>query len=849
MKFLIRALLALFGIALTGAIAGGVTAGTAWYFLSPGLPSVEHMQDVPLQVPLRIYSRDARLIAQLGEYRRIPVRYSDLPAVVVQAVLAAEDDRFFEHPGFDYEGLMRAGSHLVLTGSRTQGGSTITQQLARAYFLSPERTFVRKAKELLLALQIEQAFSKEDILALYLNKIFFGQRAYGIAAAAEVYFGKPLEQLSIAEAATIAGIPKAPSLLNPVSDPVRAEERRAYVLRRMLELDFIDDETYQQALATPVESRLHVPTAELDAPYIAEMVRAEMVTRFGADVTSRGYRVTTTIDSRLQASADRALRTALLEYDRRHGYRGASAHTEGPLPADDAGRQRLLDAYPVHPDLYPALVTQLNADNSATLFVHDIGQITVPWTSLKWRRYVDDETVGLAQQSVPELLSAGDVVYLLRTANRGWLLAQLPVVQGALVALDPLDGATVALSGGYDFFASKFNRAVQAKRQPGSSFKPFVYSAALEHGFTPATIVNDAPVVFENTGTDADEWRPQNNSGEFYGPTRLREGLVKSLNLVTIRVLLRTGVTRAIRYISPFGLPDSAMPPNPTMALGSGEATPRDMAAGFAVFANGGYRVEPYLIDRIEDANGAVIHAAPARVVCAGCTPRWFGPNEPQPEADADGAVAAPLPAGTGPEIPAYLDAQEMIAHAQTWQPGPLEAPEFMSAAGRAPRIITAENAYLLYDMMRDVVRRGTAVRARALGRDDIAGKTGTSNDRRDAWFSGFNGQLVATAWVGFDQERSLGSREEGGRTALPMWMYFMAEALQGVPEAPLTRPAGIVTARISAQTGQLASAGEPGSIFELFRESDLESLEMAGSAAAGRGLPAAPAGNENEIF
>lgn len=846
MKFLIRVLLALLGIVLTGAIAGGVTAGTAWYFLSPGLPSVEHMQDVPLQVPLRIYSRDARLIAQLGEYRRIPVRYSEIPAVVVQAVLAAEDDRFFEHPGFDYEGLMRAGSHLVLTGSRTQGGSTITQQLARAYFLSPERTFVRKAKELLLALKIEQAFSKEEILALYLNKIFFGQRAYGIAAAAEVYFGKPLDQLSVAEAATIAGIPKAPSLLNPVSDPVRAGERRAYVLRRMLELEFIDEIAYRKALATPVESQLHVPAAELDAPYIAEMVRAEMVTRFGTDITSQGYRVTTTIDSHLQNSADRALRTALLEYDRRHGYRGPIAHVDKALPTDDAGRQQLLDAYPVHPDLYPALVTRLHPDNSATLYIHDVGLVTIPWANLKWRRHVDDASVGPAQNAVAEIVSTGDIVYLLRTVSRGWLLAQLPEVQGALVALDPMDGAIVALAGGYDFFASKFNRAVQAKRQPGSSFKPFVYSAALENGFTPATIVNDAPVVFENTGTDADEWRPQNNSGQFYGPTRLREGLVKSLNLVTIRVLLSVGVARAINYIRPFGLPDSAMPPNPTMALGSGEATPRDMAAGFAVFANGGYRVEPYLIERIEDAYGTVIFQAPTRMVCASCAPRWFGPNRPQAETSVD---ATPVQTRTGPEIPAYLDAEEMIAHAGTWHPTAIEAPEFMSAARRAPRIITAENAYLVYDMMRDVIRRGTGVRARALGREDIAGKTGTSNDRRDAWFSGFNGQLVATAWVGFDQERSLGPREEGGRTALPMWLYFMADALHGVPETPLPRPPGIVTARISAETGMLASSGEPGSMFELFRESDLEILDAASSLATGRGQQAAPAGNENEIF
>jgi len=863
MKLLIRALLGLVGVGLTVLIVAGAGGAAGWYYLSPGLPSVDSMRDVPLQVPLRIYSRDGRLIAQLGEFRRIPVRYEDIPAVVVHAVLAAEDDRFFEHPGFDYQGLGRAGANFLLTGQRTQGGSTITQQLARAYFLTRERTFVRKAKELLLALRIERTFSKEDILALYLNKIFFGQRAYGIAAAAEVYFGKGLNRLSAAEAALLAGIPKAPSLLNPVSDPVRAGERRAYVLRRMLELDFIDETAYTAAVESPVESKLHGATVQLDAPYIAEMVRGEMVARFGPEATSGGYRVVTTIDSRLQARADGALRTALLEYDRRHGFRG-------PLERDVLGRldeklpreaalQRLLDAYPVHPDLYPAVVTDLGSDNSAAFYIHDVGPVTVPWAGLRWRPFVDDDTVGPAPQSAPAMVAVGDVVYLLRTVNRGWLLAQLPAVQGALVALDPMDGATVALAGGYDFFASKFNRAVQAKRQPGSSFKPFVYSAALEHGFTPATIINDAPIVFGNAGPTADEWRPQNNTGQFYGPTRFREGLVQSLNLVSIRILLRTGVGRAIRHIRAFGLPDSAMPRNPTMVLGSGAVAPRDMAAGFAGFANGGHRVDPYLVERIEDSRGTVIFAAPRKAVCIACAEQWDSAATPAVSAEAvalpvevDALAGEPgdLPRGRpGQELPAYKDAAEMMAHAESWRPQVSETPEFLADKEQAPRIIAPENAYLMYDMMRDVIRRGTGRRALALGRADLAGKTGTSNDRRDAWFSGFNREIVATAWVGFDQERTLGSREEGSRTALPMWIYFMSEALKGVPESPLPRPSGIVTARISADTGLLALAGTPDGMFELFRESDLASLGTDsgnGLAAGGFGTPIA---DDNEIF
>ena len=857
MKYLIQAFLGLFGVVLTLLIAAGAAGAGAWYFLSPGLPSVETIRDVPLQMPLRVYSRDGRLIAQLGEFRRTPVRFDDIPEVLVHAVLAAEDDRFFEHPGFDYQGLMRAGTNLLLTGQRTQGGSTITQQLARAYFLTPERTFVRKAKELLLALQIEQAFSKEEILALYLNKIFLGQRAYGIAAAAEVYFGKGLNQLTLAEAALLAGIPKAPSVLNPVSDPERARDRRGYVLRRMLELSFIDEAEYAAALELPVESRLHGPAIELDAPYIAEMVRAEMVARFGNAATTAGYRVVTTVDSRLQAEADRALRTSLLEYDRRHGFRGpldrdVLGRLDSTLPVEQA-LQRLVDAYPVHPDLFPAVVASVDGDKAATLFVHDIGYVTVPASGLRWRAWVNDDTVGPSPRTIADMVAVGDVVYLLKTVNRGWLLAQLPSVQGALVALDPMDGATVALSGGYDFFASKFNRAVQAKRQPGSSFKPFVYSAALEHGFTPATVINDAPIVFESTNPSQDVWRPENNSGRFYGPTRLREALVKSLNLVSIRVLLRTGIGPTIRHIKPFGFPDSVMPRNPTLVLGSGAAAPRDMAAGFAGFANGGHRVDPYLVERIEDSHGAVVFEAPRKTVCPNCVDQWASDAEQPPSSAPSLLPEMPasngLPTLPGQEIPLYQDAAEMMAHAGSWQPTISEAPEFLAGSEQAPRIITAENAYLMYDIMRDVIRRGTGRRALALGRSDLAGKTGTSNDRRDAWFSGFNSELVATTWVGFDQERTLGNREEGSRTALPMWMYFMAEALKGQPEAPLPRPAGVVTARISADNGLLALAGTPDAMFELFRESDLAGL----GTDRGSGLPAddfrTPVADGNEIF
>ena len=885
MKFWYRILPPFAALAATAVIAALTVVAGAYYYLLPSLPSAETLRAVELQIPLRIYSRDGKLMDQIGEKRRTPVEYENIPEVVISAFLAAEDDRFFEHPGFDYQGIARASMNLILTGSRSQGGSTITQQLARVYFLTRERTFVRKAKELFLAVQIEREFSKEEILSLYMNKIFLGQRAYGVGAASEVYFGKSLQQINLAEAAMIAGLPKAPSALNPVSNPQNAETRRSYVLRRMLELDFIDSVQYDEAVSWPVESRLHGPKVELRAPYVTEMVRAKMVGRFGMEAYTAGYKVTTTIDSRLQKAAQWALRTALLEYDRRHGYRGPIANIEledldlsepspGETPSDEQNEfpladyekylQRLLNAYPNLDELHIAVVLATADDNSAEIFVSDVGRIIVPWDNIKWRPHIDDNNVGAMPASADDIIKKGDLIYVLGTIDKGWVLAQMPEVQGAFVALDPRDGATAALTGGFNFFASKFNRAVQAKRQPGSSFKPFIYSAALENGFTTATLVNDAPVVFDDAALES-TWRPQNYSRKFHGPTRLREALVRSLNLVSVRILQGTGLGPALRHLNPFGLPASALPRNLSLALGSGGASPWDLAAGYAVFANGGYHTEHYLIDRAENSGGQIVFQPDHAYVCQYCDSTPMAdlgqPTDLNLSSDSSSRPEGIVPAvaeinivpideasAVDDEVPAYTDVAEMIAHGMEWRPTAEEAPRFHSASGNtASRVISAENAYLIYDMMRDVIKRGTGRRARELGRPDLAGKTGTSNDRRDAWFSGFNGDIVATAWVGFDQDRSLGAGEEGSRTALPVWKYFMGEALAGTPMALMPRPPGIITVRIVPESGLVAPAGYNGAIFELFRDGNVPTLQTEDSSSEFTAGPIDDFGGEDE--
>jgi penicillin-binding protein 1A len=760
-KILRLGLISAAGLALSGLIV----AGGLYLYLSPQLPSADTLRDVRYQVPLRIYSRDGKLLAEYGEMRRSPVKLSEVPDLMVKAVLAAEDDRFYEHPGVDYQGLLRAAWHLVTTGRKTQGGSTITMQVARNFFLGREKTYLRKFTEILLSLKIEHEFSKQEILELYLNKIYLGQRAYGIAAAAQVYYGVELPKLSLAQMAMIAGLPKAPSRYNPIADPPRALERRNYVLGRMHALGFISEEAYRTALHQLDDATLHSLTIEAEAPYLGELVRAEVVQRYGEDAYTAGYKVFTTVDTRLQTAANTALRDALLDYDRRHGYRGPEARvTLSPQADTEAWSAALADQDPVG-TLQAGLVVKIGTTD-IQVYVKDQGMITIPWEGLEWARpYIDDNQVGSPPQNPADIVKLGDIIRVQSQPDGQWRLAQIPGVEGALVSLRPDDGSVIAIVGGFDFFKSKFNRATQASRQPGSSFKPFIYSAALEQGMTPATLINDAPVVFDDPGLE-DTWRPENYSGRFYGPTRLREALVHSRNLVSIRVLRAIGIDTTIDYVSRFGFDKSAMPHNLSLALGSGVVTPLDLASGYAVFANSGYRVQPYFIDHIEDINGKILEAATPDHVCKDC---------------------ATLPAD-------QAEAEHI-----------------------APRVITAQNAYLMTSMMRDVIRRGTGRKARVLRRNDIAGKTGTTNDQRDAWFAGFNPEVVTVAWVGFDDTHPLGNSETGGRAALPMWIDFMRAALQGLPDHSFEQPPGLVTVRIDPGTGLLADSKDRKAIFETF--------------------------------
>ncbi len=811
-------------------IAASMIAAGAYYYVAADLPDVDALRRVQLQVPMRIYTRDGRLVGEFGEYRRIPLRLEQIPAAAIDAFLAAEDDRFFNHPGVDYQGLARAVLSLALTGEKRQGGSTITMQVARNYLLTREKTYERKVREIFLALRIESELEKPEILTLYLNKIFLGQRAYGVGAAAEVYYGKTVDALTLAEIATIAGLPQAPSLDNPVTSPERAKARRSYVLRRMLELGTIDDEARQAALVEPIATTLHGPTVEVEAPYMAEVIRQEMLRRFREeDIYTAGFSVTTTLDSRLQAAANEAIRGGLLDYDRRHGYRGPAGHVDWPgEPAsrDDGhtgpeaagelpGWDDLIRDYPRVGGLVPALVHEVS-EQEATLYVQGSGLELLAWESMRWARpYINDDQVGPQPETAGDILDAGDIVYLGWLDEGGRRLAQIPVVQGALVAADPQDGAIVALTGGFDFRASKFNRAVQARRQPGSAFKPFIYSAALEGGFTLATIVNDAPLVRRDPVLE-DVWAPKNSSGRFYGERRLRDALVFSMNLATVRVMdeliRRVGIRAIVSHIAQFGFPTSALPHDLSLALGSAGVTPVQMAAAYASFANGGYSVTPYFIQRIHGSRGKTIYEADPRTVCEPCLEQLV------PESD-----------GSGPEIqlatefarpPELIDTIEGSSGEETVSEESTRAEEYDYSAYFAERIITNQNAYLVTDMMRDVIRRGTGRRARFLERADLAGKTGTTNDRRDAWFAGFNGDVVTAAWVGFDQERPLGAREEGAHTALPMWIQFMDQTLNTlkVPENRMAQPPEIITVRIDPTTGKRAGATDPGAIFEIFR-------------------------------
>lgn len=751
---LVRFLLYGFLGTMAMAAAAVIAIGALYLYFESQLPAEVELDEAELNVPLRVYSAEGRLISEFGVERRAPLDYAQVPDRLVMAFLAAEDDRFFEHPGVDWQGLVRAAFSLMVTGEKRQGGSTITMQLVRLMYLTREKSYQRKIKEIMLAFRLESQYSKDQILELYLNKIFLGHRSYGVATAARTYYGKDVHELSLAQLAMIAGLPKAPSRYNPITNPERAQIRRNYVLRRMRELDFISRSEYDEAIAEPVTAQLQPVQSELEADYVAEMVRADMLDRFGEDIYTAGYKVITTVSAVNQQAANEALRKALLDYDRRQGYRGPEARVES-LDADRELLLRELDQRPRAGGLVPGLVLKAS-DVALDVLTEDYGLLKLAQEAFKWA-----QSGGTGQKAV---VQAGDIIRLQFTGDEKtpWRLAQVPQAQAALVSINPEDGAILGLVGGFDYQLSKFNRVIQAERQPGSAFKPVLYSAGLEHGFTPASLINDAPVVFDDV-TLSKDWRPENYSGKVYGPTRLREALVNSRNLVSIRLLQAVGIQPMRRHAARFGLPIERLPADLSLSLGTASLTPLEMARAYAVFANGGYLVDPYLIHEIRDTNDQLVYEAAPRRVCMDCDPQL-----------------------------------------------------------QAPQVIDPRNAYLMTDMMQDVIRYGTGRRALQLGRTDLAGKTGTTNDTKDAWFSGYNASVVATAWVGFDQFQSLGAKETGGRAALPVWMDYMGAVLGKSPPATRARPPGLVTVRVNRDTGLLVSGVDPDAIYETFYEENL---------------------------
>jgi penicillin-binding protein 1A len=797
------------GVLALALLAGLYAYLCTYVYLEPSLPTLAQMHHVQLKVPLRIYTADGQLLAQIGTEQRTPVRYREVPAMVREAFLAAEDHNFFHEGGINLVSILRAGVIDLIEGRKAQGGSTITMEAARNVFLTLDKTWRRKLQESFVAYELDHDFTKQDVFRLYLNVIFFGERAYGVAAAAQTYYGKTLAQLTLPEAATLAGIVQAPSLYNPVVHPHLAADRRSYVLTEMLKLGYITPAAAQAADHAPIDARLHAPRVSVHAPYVAAMVRQQMVQRYGAAAETAGYRVYTTLDGRLQNAADRAVQLGLISYDRRHGWRGPIGHTVLARTVSPAELHTLTAQYQPIGVLRPAVVVQVGAQ-SAQVYVRDRGFGTISWNGLSWAgKALADGLVGAAPQTAGDVLSRGDVVYVVWHDPTDVLLAQVPQAEAAMVALDADDGGIAALVGGFDYYISKYNRAVYAQRQPGSGFKPFYYSDALHHGYTPASTFLNAPLVVGGPGMES-TWRPANDSGQFSGPVRLRVALAHSLNLVSIRVLRALGVQTVSQYVQRFGFNPKALPQNLTLALGTLETNPLQMATGYAVFANGGYQVKAFLIDRILNADDQVIWQAKPRIACHGCS---------QPVRLSDLQPAA--------------NERALLAEADALRGG---GAAYMPPGQIAPRVISADNDYIMTSMMRSVIKFGTGVRALALNRSDIAGKTGTTNNWKDAWFNGFTPHLVASVWAGFDDDRTLGYGEEGAHVALPIWMRFMRQALRGVPQWRRPQPAGIVRLRISPQSGLLVSDENPDGIEEIFMAKHLPAGAPARPANPGQG-------------
>lgn len=746
-----------------------LVAGSFLYlYLESQLPNVDSLKTVQLQVPLQVFSKDGLLIQEYGEKKRIPVTYDEIPPMLVRALVATEDQRFFEHPGVDIMGLGRATVRMIKTGTKSQGGSTITMQVARNFFLSRKKTFLRKFNEIMLAIKIDRELSKEKILELYLNRVYLGNRAYGVGAAAMVYFGKSLKELNLAELAMIAGLPQAPSTQNPIANPLAAKKRRDHVLERLLEEHYINEEQYQNAVNQPITAKYHGTNIKVYAPYVAEMIRQSLYDNFGPDAYTKGYKVYTTIDGRLQNIADKVVEKNLIAYDHRHGYRGPIANIGEKDSQSPQMRQKYLAQYPQMNDLIPAVVTEVK-EQQATIVLQSGETVIIPWAGLSWARpALKKGWMGRAPHKAQQVVASGDIIYAHET-EKNWELAQIPEAESALVALNPKDGAIEVLIGGFNFQKSKFNRATQSSRQPGSSFKPFVYAAALNNGYNLATLINDAPIVVDDP-SQPNLWRPHNVNLKFNGPTRLKQALVQSKNLVSIRILDDIGIGYTIDFLTRFGFNKKSLPKGLSLALGSLSISPMDLTAAYAVFANGGYKVEPYLIDRITDADGKILLQAKPSVVCNDC------------------------------------DANKT------------------DASTTAPRVIPEDIAYLMNSALKDVIQHGTARAARVLNRQDIAGKTGTTNDQVDSWFAGFNSDLVATTWIGFDNPKSL--HEYAAGLALPLWIDFMKEALKNKPQSEAKQPDNVVAVRIDPISGLLAQPNQANGIIEYFRNNEVPDAE-----------------------
>lgn len=833
-----------------------LTLSSFYLYLNPDLPPVSILKETQLQTPLKIFSQDGKLIAEFGEKRRIPVTLSEVPPTLINTILTAEDDRFYSHQGVSLKALGRATFDLISTGSIQSGGSTITMQVAKNFFLSSERSFIRKFNEIILALQIENELSKEEILELYINKIYLGHRAYGFGAAAQVYYGKPLAELELAEFAMLASLPKSPSKSNPITNPVKALNRRNWILNRMLKLALITPEEHDQASSTPVVANFHALWSDIEASHLAEMVRLEMLQRFGKNAYTDGFSVYTTLRASQQQAANQAVRKGLIDYDQRHGFRGPIERIDiSNVDFSDPDSVKTitdkLKKVPVTDNYLAALITSLDQDK-AKARLKDQSEIILDSDSVTWAKpFINVNALGATPKSPADILKVGDIVYvtsrpsainteqqanekpneshhedeIISNANQAvepeppliWSLAQIPEAQGALISLNPDNGAILALVGGFDYSFSHFNRALQAQRQAGSNFKPFIYSAALANGFTAASIINDAPVVFEDASLEA-TWRPENSSGKFFGPTRLRKALYKSRNLVSVRLLRSLSISKAINYAEIFGFDTARLPRDLSLALGSAAVTPLEIATGYAVLANGGYKIEPYFIDHITDNDGEVVFQANPAIVCR---PPCVMQTLATPVLDEESVDPTKDPAEEITDNQLTNSAEEDALQSETVSNIAEDSEQEHTPPPiiYAPRVMDERVNYIINSILRDVITKGTGRKALQLGRSDLAGKTGTTNNQLDAWFSGFNTSQVTTAWVGFDNPQTLGAREYGAKAALPIWVDYMTNALADTPQRLLSRPDGLITMRIDQETGEVATPSQRDAIFETFRE------------------------------